>query len=65
MSDVRVPSPGPRYDPVNEAAFRRIVEQELSRALTELNIGGALLYIEGGVLKVKGTGGTVTALGPA
>lgn len=65
MSTVRVPSPGQRYDQSNEAAFRRIVEQELSRALTELNIGGALFYMEAGVLKVKGTAGTVTIVGPA
>lgn len=65
MSVVRVPSPSDRYDPKNEAAFRRIVEQELSRALNELNIGGANFFVENGVLKVKGTAGTVTIVGPA
>lgn len=65
MSLVTVPAPSARYDHDNEAAFRRIVEEELSRALTELDIGGARFYIEGGVLKVKGTAGTVTVVGPA
>lgn len=62
---MRVPSPGPRYNQADEAAFRRIVEQELSKILTELNIGGANIYIDNGVLKVRGTAGTVTILGPA
>lgn len=62
---VRVPSPGKRYDQQDEAAFRRIVEQELSKEPTEIHIAGAIIYVDAGVVKIRGTAGTVTIIGPA
>lgn len=65
MSAVTIPAPSDRYDRQNEAAFRRIVERELSESPSEIHIGGAVIYVEDGVVKIRGTAGTVTVLGPA
>lgn len=62
--EVRLPPPSDRYDRENEAAFRRILEQALSRQFTEIKLGSWLIYDEGGVLKAKDRTGTVTVLAP-
>jgi hypothetical protein len=65
MSDIRLPAPGARYDPENERAFRRAVEQAISRASFQLSVGAGIVYEEGGALKYKSPAGTVTILAPA
>lgn len=65
MSATRFPIPSSRYDAENERAFRREVEQALSRQYFEIAVGAGMVYEEGGALKYKSPAGTVTTLAPA
>lgn len=61
---MRLPKPDDRYDAQNEAATRRLIEQELNRETTIILLGGGRLYEDAttGNLVFRGRSGTVTIL---
>lgn len=61
---MRLPAPGVRYDQGDESQTRRIIEQELSREVTSVAIGGGRLYEDpaNGKLTYRGRSGTITIL---
>jgi len=60
---VRLPTPPVRYSQVEEAGFRRIIEDNLgNNEFPEIRIAGGVLYGENGALKFKSKNGTITTL---
>jgi hypothetical protein len=60
---VRLTEPGAKYDPENEAQFRRQVAEFLgSNEFPEIRIAGGVLYGDSGALKFRSKNGTVTTL---
>jgi hypothetical protein len=60
----RFSTPKDKYDPQDEAAFRRMVLDALTNEFPEIRIGGGVLYGEAGNLKFRSRNGTVTIVAP-
>lgn len=65
MKKLRYSQPRDRYDPKDEAEFRRAAAESVAdNEFLEIRIAGGVLYDDAGTLKFRSRDNTVTAVGP-